>query len=64
RQLQSFISPLAPKSGATSLAQARCEMVKDYLLKQGISADRISIVSFSETQAAATGRHSGGTPQS
>ena len=41
------------------LAQARCEVVKDFLLEKGIESNRITLVSFGETQAAA----SGGTPE-
>ncbi|MDF1824458.1 MAG: OmpA family protein [Verrucomicrobiales bacterium] len=37
------------------LARARCEIVKDFLLEKGIDSERISMVSFGETQAAATG---------
>jgi len=58
-QLRGHADAVGPSDYNGILAQARCEMVKDYLLDEGISAERISIVSFGETQAAATG----GTPE-
>lgn len=38
------------------LALARCEMVRDFLVEQGIEAKRISVVSFGKTQAAGSGK--------
>ncbi len=58
-QLRGHADAVGPSDYNGILAQARCEVVKDYLLDEGISAERISIVSFGETQAAATG----GTPE-
>jgi len=38
------------------LALARCEMVRDFLVEQGIEAKRISVVSFGKTQAGGSGK--------
>ncbi|MDF1656914.1 MAG: OmpA family protein [Verrucomicrobiales bacterium] len=54
-QLRGHADTVGPSDYNGILARARCEIVKDYLLEQNVSSSRISIVSFGETQAAATG---------
>lgn len=58
-QLRGHADTEGPSDYNGILAQARCEVVKDFLLEGGIAASRIDIVSFGETQAASTG----GTPE-
>lgn len=38
------------------LALARCEMVRDFLVEQGVDPKRISVVSFGKTQAGGSGK--------
>lgn len=54
-QLRGHADSTGPSDYNGILAQARCEIVKDFLLEKGIDSDRISLVSFGETQAASTG---------
>lgn len=58
-QLRGHADSKGPSDYNGILARARCEVVKDFLLEQGIPADRIDIVSFGETQAAASGGSDG-----
>lgn len=58
-QLRGHADATGPSDYNGILARARCEVVKDFLLEQGIPADRIDIVSFGETQAAASGGSDG-----
>lgn len=38
------------------LARARCEIVRDFLVSKGIDTKRIEVISFGDTQAAASGK--------
>ncbi|MEM6280085.1 MAG: OmpA family protein [Verrucomicrobiota bacterium] len=54
-QLRGHADTEGPSDYNGILARARCEVVKDFLLDQGVATDRITFVSFGETQAAANG---------
>lgn len=54
-QLRGHADPSGSSEYNGILARARCEMVKDYLVENGIAGDRIEVISFGETQAVATG---------
>lgn len=38
------------------LARARCEVVRDFLVSKGIDTNRLEVISFGDTQAAASGK--------
>lgn len=51
-QLRGHADSTGPSDYNGILAQARCEVVKDFPLESGVTADQTSLVSFGETQAA------------
>lgn len=55
-QLRGYADASGPSDYNGILAQARCEIVKDFLLESSIGSDRITIVSFGETQAGSSGQ--------
>jgi len=54
-QLRGFADSTGPSEYNGILAKARCEVVRDFFIEQGIAGSRLAVVSFGETQAAAGG---------
>lgn len=50
-QLRGYSDKKGSSEYNASLSQARCEIVRDFLLEQGVSGKKISVISFGETQA-------------
>jgi outer membrane protein OmpA-like peptidoglycan-associated protein len=50
-QLRGFADSSGPSDYNGMIAKARCEVVRDYFIEQGIAGTRLTVVSFGETQA-------------
>lgn len=50
-QLRGFADSSGPSDYNGLIAKARCEVVRDFFIEQGIAGNRLTVVSFGETQA-------------
>jgi outer membrane protein OmpA-like peptidoglycan-associated protein len=55
-QLRGHADPSGNTEYNAIIARARCEVVRDFLVEKGVNPQRITVISFGDTQSAGSGK--------